>query len=453
MKKKLMLLTFVPILLNVATISFAKKEEKKLFDFDKLKSNINFVNRNKNDLDINSGKIAILINEKEFTNLFNGNLINNANVNFLIDIIKELSPETEIKIYSFLDKDSYEKQINKIKEDKIKNLFHLYTIVDDKNEQINKNITSYLDRESKENGWINFFATSGNKYSAFYNMYNAILVNEISVKKENSQFVNLDYIEKSAIYENKEQAFKKTFPNIVVPVAGITNTNFSNLENSQLATAILIACFSKMMMNDDQSNHEIKGLQVINSILSSAKKSNMYTIKTFNNNYIYVGAGIFDFDEAWKTHFNGTNVAITKFAINDFIYEKEFELNKGDEFKSNLLWFNEFEYNWQKAMIENNINDKLILLFLNPVIWLTVEIADILSKIKSKMSDLDMVVEYFDGNWQEIYRSDSKTMNFEKISFKAIYSGKYRIRVFKHNETLEFHKPFALNMYIKKQNQ
>ncbi len=406
--------------------NYTIKSNNNILNKEKLFYNINFVENFNNYQETTYKNIGLFINYSE-----QNNEKSNEKIELWKSIINTLSPNAIINIYFFNDLDSFRKELLKAKKQKNSVLIHAYKQID-KNLEKNKESLFELENFALGTRTINFFPALQDREYIFDEIYNSILVGSIG-EREKKQKINRNIINPNLLYLNKNNKFKRTSPNIVVQIPWTTNTETGIIEDNILATVILAASTSNILISTKIKEELSKNKEeiVINSILNSARKNKNYFENSFNNNFIYIGAGVFDYSLAKDTLEKGNNFII-KSNKNKKEHIFKIDLKKDEKLLTHLFWKeNLFEISSKKILNLILKALKIQFLSLNPFNLISIyNLTDDLTKelvILEEIADFDLEIEYLDGDWQIIEKSNSKMLNFEKIEFIAPFTGQYRI--------------------------
>ncbi|MGZ9413163.1 hypothetical protein ACXX84_00690 [Mycoplasma sp. AC157] len=421
---------------------YENKDKISILNKEKLFSNINYIETFKKDFDLDSQNIAFLIKNQEKEKFSQKN-------KFLIQVISEISPKTKVNIYYFNNEDDYKTILNKINTEKNKGIFHFYDQVD-KNDEKNEEALKFLEKFSDINYIGNFFPAIYKENNIFLDSFNSILVGNIGTRLKGN-IVDFNSLKKENQYENKKTKNGKISASIVATTAWISNTEEGSMEDAYLATAIIIATFSRMIIEDTRKNLKEKTLLAINSLLSSAKNNLNFNEKYFNNFWLKIGSGVFDFEKSIKNYQRSKLIKIENTSKeNEIAYLQEFSFLKEQDLNLTIFWYD------QEGVRDKEKYQKYLELKMSQVAasWQPNPVfGDITSEYLRKeykktfysKNDLDLFLDFYDGGWIEIGSSTSKKANVEKISLKIPYSGKYRIRVKKPKEKIKENSKFVLN--------
>ncbi|WP_033160867.1 hypothetical protein [[Mycoplasma] collis] len=426
---------------NSNSTSETMKEEE-IINLEKLKSNINYVDIKSNNYNAENAKLTILYNENEYQSS-NKNILN-YKLEFLKKIFNILNNKIQITFLPFNNQFEYDEQIKTIEKNKTKYILHLYKNIDANQSSDNESISlSYLNKLTVENRIINFspWTNEENIFDHFLNFFSISALNTTKTTENLNKITVHEF--KTPIETKYNNFYRKQNSDISVNIDGVINNKVNHSANASFyASAIFISSFFDFLIYSKSSNIN-SDIKIINSFLLSAKKYDFFTEKYFNNQYIGIGSGFIDYENAWNTYNDLNSFSIKKtreFLENEVILEKDFSLKKDEIIAINTNWFlNLVNFNFRTVHFGEIFLDSLNILTTIDILKNRENSEFIKKHLKSNEhtffienkfnNNLDLVLEFFDNDWKVVAISEATIKNYEEIKYKVKYDGRYKIKL------------------------
>ncbi|VEU59608.1 S8 family serine peptidase [Mesomycoplasma neurolyticum] len=360
------------------------------------------------------------------------------------------------EIYSagFASTDSlWQKQIEWMIENGVKVINHSYGPRTHSKENIYNEEAFFLDYIARKYGIINVFAAGNDHDKPNKNKY-------IDKTKLSFNLIVVGALDKGIKYDNfwiapySNRTLEPEYEDLPKPLVVAPgyfeyydqHKTVKKVDGTSFAAPMVSGAISVLLGNEKKIDLKNSRVAAIKAILAASSRlpkniSNLeYKLSGLEKTY---GSGLIDYQRMKKAAFNLEIVNVSKGSIKEFIYtSNSIYLDKDENIKIASAWMN------NGGVLKNKVSKPGFWknLFGIDQNWENIHRNEYSLKYNENNSrqekrfftDFDLVLEKYDGNkWIEIKRVTSIKSNVEIINYKAIQSGKYRIRIFKYNDIFE----------------